>query len=740
MKIFVSILLAITLTLLPFRQVNGQEPSPQKPDDVLRVRTNEVRLDIVVKDKKGRGVIDLTPADFEVLEDGVSQRIQSFRFVNREAPVAPVDSNPNRNADRKESETGAPSTPTPPRRTTPGVTALVFDRLSPEARSLARKAGIAYTQEGMAAGDFTGVFRIDQTLNTVQSFTDNSEFVKTAIERATTATPSSFVSGAQKMRDLGDQNIALDRTAASSAAAAQSAGAARDGAGASAAGQASGLAAAQQEFNQMQSRMLEQFEALERDQQGFATINGLLAVINPMRNLPGRKTIIFFSEGIMLPTSVQMKFPAVISGANRANVAIYTIDAAGLRTEGGQEEAARELNSIAAQRMQQQSRGTDRGVNEPYTKSLERNEDLLRFDPRSGLGQLADQTGGFLIHDTNDLSNGLRRISDDMHGYYMMTYTPKNQDYNGQFRRINVKLSRSNLELQTRKGYYAIESAGQLPILDYEAPAIAAARNVTSDANSFPFHGAALSYPAPSQPGLTLIVAEAPMSAFSFATAADKKTYSADFSILALVKDGTGEIVQKVSKHYLLTGTIERLESTRKEQLLFYRETQLPPGRYTVEMIAYDELAGKTSIRTSSLAISAVDETQPRLSSVSVLKRAERLTPEEQKRDQPFHFGELLVYPNLGEVISKKAGQLAFFVTVWPPKGSTANLTFVILQNGRSIGKSSAQLPAPDAEGRIKYASSFSLNDFQPGTYQLQVVVSDGKNSATRSTQFILTP
>jgi VWFA-related protein len=542
------------------------------------------------------------------------------------------------------------------------------------------------------------------------------------------------------MRDLGDQNIALDRTANSSATAAQAAGAARDSAGASAAGQASGLAAAQQEFNQMQSRMLEQFEALERDQQGFATINGLLAVINPMRNLPGRKTIIFFSEGIMLPTSVQMKFPAVISAANRANVAIYTIDSAGLRTEGGQEEAARELNSIANQRMQQQSRGNDRGVNGPYTKSLERNEDLLRFDPRSGLGQLADQTGGFLIHDTNDLGNGLRRISDDMHGYYMMTYTPKNQDYNGQFRRINVKLNRSNVELQTRKGYYAIESAGQLPILDYEAPAIAAARNAKPDANPFPFHGAALSYPAPSQPGLTLIVAEAPMSAFNFTTSADKKTYSADFSILALVKDGNGEIVQKVSKHYPLTGTIDQLESARKEQLLFYRETQLPAGSYTVEMIAYDEPTGKTSIRASSLDIAALDETKPRLSSVSVLKRAERLTPEEQKRDQPFHFNELIVYPNLGEGISKKAGQLAFFVTVWTPKGSTANLTFVVLKNGRSIGKSSAQLPAPDEQGRIKYASSFSLDDFQPGAYELQVIVSDGKNSATRSTNFTLAP
>ena len=230
------------------------------------------------------------------------------------------------------------------------------------------------------------------------------------------------------------------------------------------------------------------------------------------------------------------------------------------------------------------------------------------------------------------------------------------------------------------------------------------------------------------------------MSVFNFATAADKKTYSTDISILALVKDGSGQIVQKVSKHYPLSGPIDSVEAARKEQLLFYRETQLPAGSYTVELIAYDQLTGKSSVQTSSIKIAALDETKPRLSSVAVLKRAERLTPEEQKHDQPFHFGELLVYPDLGEAISKKAGQLAFFLTVWPPKGSTANLTFVILQNGHGIGKSSAQLPAPDAEGRIKYASSFPLNDFQPGTYELQVIVSDGKNSATRSTGFTLTP
>lgn len=738
MRLFVTILLAIALTPFPFRLATGQEP--QKPDDILRVRTNEVRLDIVVKDKKGRPVKDLTATDFEVLEDGIPQKIESFHFVNREGPS---EFSSNGAGNRKESRPEISQPPPAPRRAIPGVTALVFDRLSLEARSLAKRAGIAYAQEGMAAGDFTGVFRIDQSLSTVQPFTDNTELVKAAIDRATSATGSTYASGAQRTRDLADRSAALDQQVDSSASAAASAGASRDSSAASAAGQAAGQSAAEQAFNQMESNILQQFEALERDQQGFATINGLLAVINPMRNLPGRKTIIFFSEGIALPPSVQTKFPAVISAANKANVSIYTIDAAGLRTESGTGEAARELNSIASQRMQQQARGNDRGMNGPQMKSLERNEELLRFDPRSGLGELADETGGLLIHDTNDLANGLRRISDDMHGYYMVTYIPKNEDYNGRFRRINVKLNHPNLEVQTRKGYYAVESVGQLAVLDYEAPAIAAARNARPESNPFSFQGTALSFPATNRLGLTLFVAEAPMAAFHFAPSTDKKSYAADFSIVTLIKDESGQAVQKVSQHYPLTGPIEQLDAARKGDLLFYRETQLPAGRYDVELIAYDALTGKASVRTSSIEVSRIDETKPRLSSVSLLKRAERLTPDEQKNDQPFHFGELLVYPNLGEPVSKsKAKQLAFFVTAWPPKGSAAKmqLTFAILQNNRSLGKSSADLPAPDEQGEIKYASSFSLSDFQPGDYELRVMVSDGKNTVTRSTQFAVAP
>src|SRR5581483_9656857 len=154
MKVYVSLLLLVFVSLSNYPMVAAQ--SPQQDEQVVRVRTTEVALDVVVKDKKGRPVKDLTAADFEVYEDGVRQRIESFRFVVRDAPA--VITAPERKAD-KPAPTPVPQPTGNP--STPGVVALVFDRLSPEARSLARKAGMAYVQEAMAAGDYTGVFSID---------------------------------------------------------------------------------------------------------------------------------------------------------------------------------------------------------------------------------------------------------------------------------------------------------------------------------------------------------------------------------------------------------------------------------------------------------------------------------------------------------------------------------------------------------------------------------------------------
>jgi hypothetical protein len=325
-----------------------------------------------------------------------------------------------------------------------------------------------------------------------------------------------------------------------------------------------------------------------------------------------------------------------------------------------------------------------------------------------------------------------------MNGYYFLTYVPQNKDYDGRFRRISVKVARSNVEVQSRHGYYAVESVGQLPVLDYEAPAIAAARNWNNGSKQSSLRSTALSYPLPGKDGLTLIIAEARLAAFKFAPSSDNKSYNTDFSIVALVRDESDQVVQKLSQHYGLTGNIKDVDAAKKGDVIFYREAQLPPGKYRVQLIAYDAASSGVNVSTTPLEISKIDAVKPRVSSVAVLKKAERLTPDEQKRDQPLHFGELLVYPNLGERIAAK--QLAYFFTAWPPKGATKpmQMRLEILQNNRQVGKTSGELPAADERGQIKYAGSFAIDKFQAGEYELRVTVSDGQNSVSRSTSFVV--
>ena len=54
--------------------------------------------------------------------------------------------------------------------------------------------------------------------------------------------------------------------------------------------------------------MIRSFDNLDRDHQGYDTAVGLLAVVETLAYLPGRKTIVFFSEG--LPVS-----PALVGQA-----------------------------------------------------------------------------------------------------------------------------------------------------------------------------------------------------------------------------------------------------------------------------------------------------------------------------------------------------------------------------------------------------------------------------------------
>jgi hypothetical protein len=67
-------------------------------------------------------------------------------------------------------------------------------------------------------------------------------------------------------------------------------------------------------------------------------------------------------------------------------------------------------------------------------------------------------------------------------------------------------------------------------------------------------------------------------------------------------------------------------------------------------------------------------------------------------------------------------------------------VTLEILQNDRQVGKTSGELPPADERGQVKYASSFAIDKFPAGEFELKITVSDGRSSVSRSTNFTVGP
>jgi len=708
-----------------------------RQDEKVAVGTVEVLLDVVVKDKRGRAVTDLAAADFEVFEDGMKQPVESFRLITRNSAREPDKANsaaPER-ASAPASATPAPSAkPASTSNSDVGVSvvALVFDRLSQDARKRAHDAAMSYVGGGSTLNSFVGVFAINLSVNTLQNYTTDTGLVKKAIERTGSLASSTFESN---IVDSGSVINAEQREAAVQAAAtaAQSGG----GAGAASAGAAAGAASVELTFEEMRARTKETFEALQRDQQGYATTNGLMAIVNSMSRLPGRKAVLFFSEGVSIPPNVQQHFRSVINAANRANVSVYSVDAAGLRAESTLQAAREEINARSRRRMD----NLDRAMNTsgPLTKGLERNEDLLNLSPESGLSQLSHQTGGAFIGGANNIASKLKEIDEDLGTYYLLTYSPTNQYYDGKFRNISVKVKRSGVDTLARRGYYAVPPTGSSPMFYYEAPPLALLSG-SSRPKDFPLMVNSLNFPEAGRVGRTAVEVEVPTGAFTFTPDGEKKNYGSDFSIVVLIRDQSKQVVEKLSHHYGLVGPLKSLDSVKKGKILFYREANLPPGKYEVDAVAYDALNSKASVNRCGLEIPEAGENDLRLSSVTIIQRAEQM---KEKTDSPFLVGDqLLVYPNLGEPVRKSAKQMGFYFNVYPAKGATEapKLTLEVLQNNKSVAKVPLKLGAPDAKGRIQYASALPLESLNPGSYELKISVSDSKSAVSRSAAFTVEP
>ncbi|HEV2862182.1 MAG TPA: VWA domain-containing protein [Pyrinomonadaceae bacterium] len=746
MKVLAASILALTVTLTTLPRPL-QDPRDQGQDDeTVVVGSSEVLLDAVVKDKKGV-VRDLKPSDFEVYEDGVKQEIRSFRLVTRgPAAAGKADGKPNGRPDDKATSGAAATSPSAPSSSAPArpsrenplsAVALVFDRLSPESRARARDAALAYVGNESRPDDFMGVFSIDLKLRAVQPFTSDARLVRQAVERVGARGSTPYASGGEPAGDRANKQMAAPTTDNFSGSGLAGTGEASGGN----VGPEAGASAAEAQFAEMTRRAVEGFEILERGQQGFATTDALLAVINAMGRLPRRKALIFFSEGVAIPTAVQSQFRSVISAANRANVSIYAVDAAGLRVLSADAEAGRAMQALGRRRIA--VAGSPSDGSGPMTRDLERNEDLMNQNPEGGLKELAGGTGGLFISNTNNPGPRLRQVDEDLHAYYLLSYSPRNQNFDGQFRQISLKVNRPGVEVQARKGYFALNTSYDTPVLHYEVPALVLLGSERPPPSAFDSRVAAFNFPEPGNAGLVPVMVEVSAGSINYVVGKDKKSYATNFSVVVLVKDEAGRPVRKLSNQYVLGGPLEQLDAARRGKILFYRETRLEPGRYTVAAVVHDATNDRASMQASALEVPAGDDSRLRLSSIVLIKSAEQATAADKQSPNPFHFGEVLIYPNMNEPVRKAASKnLAFFVTVYPPHASAtpAKLKLEIMQAGRTLGQASYDLPAPDAYGRVQYATAVPIDKFGPGDYELRVTVHDARDTATRTEKFTIAP
>lgn len=714
-------------------------PSSSQELPTFGVGTSAVTLDIVVRDKKGHAVRDLKASDFEVLEDGVKQRPESFEIYGR-PPADAVTAEAKATVPSAPSPTAtpaaAPSAPASPEPAVrPQVIAFVFDRLGTDARKIAHTAALTYLDKGHVEGDLVAVFTIDLALRNLQPFTSETFLIRTALDKAAAQGNTAFANNGQARRDL------IDIVAAGESATAGAGVGAGQGSSSSAIGGAAAAGALNQAVASIQAGMLRNFEALERDQQGYASTNGLLAVVSGLKSLAGRKTVIFFSEGLAIPSNVEAQFRTVIANANRANVSVYAMDAAGLRTHSLTEETRKEMMQANARRQRQLELGRDDGSSGSMTQALERNENLLRLNPESGLGQLANETGGFLIVNTNDAASAFRRIEEDMRFHYLVGYSPSNENYDGKFRAISVKVNRTGLQVQTRQGYLAVRSAESAPLRSFEAPALVQLDKKPRP-SQFPIQATALSFPTPKRPGLAPILVRVPGNIVTYVLDSEdksgKKMHRADFSVVARVRNEAGHEVDRLSQHYVLSAPEASLEAARRGDILFYREADLGPGHHTVEAVAYDALSQKASVGTTVVEIPKTEAGRPALSSIVLVGRAEKVAESEQQSDNPLFFGETILYPNMGEPFKKATSPaLGFFFTVYGmTEGASRKATIEVFRGDQPAGQVTAELPAPDANGRIQYAGALPLSSFPPGSYRLKVTAQTGSGFDTRQTTF----
>jgi VWFA-related protein len=576
--------LALVQSARPF-----QKNDPEK-DLVIRVNVQLVQVDATVTNSKDEPVTDLKAEEFVILQDGKPQEITNFSFIRTRESAKPDSVLKKTTVSFKPSNTPPPPPPPLKREKVRRTIALVVDDfgLSFESMAPVRRAIQKWIAEEMQPDDLVALVMTGGGEGALQQFTNDKRLLNAAVNRIqynvasrVGGTSLSGVSGSSTSTKTGGFETA----------------------------------------NPKQERDLVYTTF---------TLQSVEDVVNGLKTLPGRKDLILFSEslkimyedgpGVSQGRDVRMKelLQKTVDLANKWAVVIHSIDPRGTMGLMSAEDDFSEMSSedIAAVSGQRSTQMTN---------------------SRDGMAQLAQETGGLLMMNRNNIDKALQKVVDDGDGYYLIGYQPDEETIsemrsgNAKYHNIQVRVKRSGVHVRTRSRFFSTPE-------NTAAPDLMARQERIEDAMRSPFSSGALrvrltalfSATKKDLPCInTLLHFNASQLVFTDEPDGWRK---AVVEVVAGLYDVNGQQVEFADRQWNLTVKGKSYENMKKYGASFL--VRLPvrePGSYQMRLVLRDTRSGQLGNATQFIEIPDVRKNKLVLSGIVLAAdNANAKAPEDQ--------------------------------------------------------------------------------------------------------------
>jgi hypothetical protein len=480
---------------------------------------------------------------------------------------------------------------------------------------------------------------------------------------------------------------------------------------------------------------------------GLREIDALIGLVKQLSQLPFQKTVLLMSTGLTRPPDQLEYWQSLIRSANKGGVTFYGLDVYGLgvcqdmpecppgHPSSTPTDVSRAMVETTASLSQQQ---TTRGL-KPAAQMMElmHQTDYLRFavlsaNTQEALREISESTGGFVIANTNNTEALLKRVMEDVDTHYELAYRPASASNDGHFRKIEVKLARADLHVQTRSGYFAVPETGEGPLAPGDFGALRAL-----DTNPLPhaFDFGSKAFRFRSEKGTTqyAIAFEVPIANLTSTAEASEKKHKFHAYLLALVKNAQGEIVERVSRDVPSDVADSYLPALRSDTMTYEHAVNLSPGHYTIETAVVDQEGNRAS--TNILQIENREQPGPGVSDIVLVHRVHDLQRPPDLSD-PFEIPGKRVQPFVSTTLPVGAQPYIYFV-VYPEKESREipGLRAQFLKDGRVLATQNSVLHQPDSSGAVPMAIQAVAT---PGDYEVRITVDQGRGSVRRSLKYTI--